>query len=523
MGPPDGIVDRLVLEVDGRTKPAAQQLPGWLDDLAKFAAAAVTALAAVTFASAHYADVSIKAARAAGITVEEYTSLAYVAGLAGVSTEALAMASRTVALTLSAAAAGSAEAAAAYEALGIDAAKATAEGLTFSELLPQIIDGLNRIPEPTRRTALAMKILGESGAKMATLIEGGGDALRKAADEARRFGVVVDTEAAVAAESLNDNTSRLLSRVQGLGLALGLRLVPAADRVVIALSGMLDAMSPGIVRVLTVAADALTVAIDALLTPIGRVTVALGATGLGFVLVRSYAQVAALASKIPLIGTALAGVVKSLGPAVLAWAPYAAAVVGVVAALDDLDAYLDGGPSLIGEFADAIGADSEIFLALTSLRDLLTSVGDAFRWAFGEARSLDAALAQSNVPILSTWARAAGYAGPDEMPASNPAQAAEQRRSRGLDNLALGAQAARDPALLFRDPAQAFRDAADRLADIEAVRQIQRNSPLTTSVQQTVQITIDGALDPMEIGRQVEVGIQRAIGEASAQVVGGVP
>jgi hypothetical protein len=109
------------------------------------------------------------------------------------------------------------------------------------------------------------------------------------------------------------------------------------------------------------------------------------------------------------------------------------------------------------------------------------------------------------------------------MPAATPEQAGEQRRARGLDNLALGAQALRDPALLFRDPAQAFRDATDRLADIEAVRSIQRNSPLTTSVQQTIAITIDGALDPMEIGRQVEQGIQRAIGEASAQVVGGVP
>jgi hypothetical protein len=148
MGPPDGIVDRLVLEVDGRTKPAAQQLPGWLDDLAKLAAAAVTALAAVTYASAHYADVSIKAARAAGITVEEYTSLAYVAGLAGVSTEALAMASRTVALTLSAAAAGSAEAAAAYEALGIDAAEPAADGLDEGALVqhgPEDPDAAHRL------------------------------------------------------------------------------------------------------------------------------------------------------------------------------------------------------------------------------------------------------------------------------------------------------------------------------------------------------------------------------------------
>jgi len=519
--PADGVVDRLVLEVDARVKQSAVSLPGWLEKLATIAAGAVAALTALTYASAATADASIKAARAAGITVEEYTALAYAADLAGVSTEAIAMASRTVALTLSAAAAGSAEAAAAYEALGIDAAKATEEGLTFAELLPQIIDGLKAIPEPTRRTAIAMKLLGEQGARMATLIEGGGDALRYAMIEAERFGVVISEEAAVASEDLNDSTTRLMARVKGLALRFGLDLVPAADRVVDALGEVMDAASPHIIAALEVAADGLTMAIDAMLTPLGRLLTLLGSGGLLGLVLMNTTRIAALASKIPLVGQALAALVPAFGAATLAAGPWILAIIAIGFAVDDLRAYMQGAESAIGSLATAMGADSQLYAALSSVGDIVTSIADAFHAAFGWARQLDAQIAQMDIPILSTMARAAGYEGPattgDGAPSAPPPAV-----GRGFDNLAVGLQAIRYPGALLTDPEAVFRAARSRVDELERQRTTAMGGTVATVQTNNVAIRVDGARDPSATAREVARQFEQYLNEAQSQVEGGV-
>lgn len=526
--PTDGIVDRLVLEVDASVKRSAQDLPAWLGNLAALAAAAVTALAAVTYASAATADASIKAARAAGISVEEYTALAHAAGLAGVSTEALAMASRTVAVTMAGAAKGAAEYADAYRLLGIDVEAATARGATFAELLPEILDGLKRIPEPTLRTATAMKVLGEAGAKMATLVEGGGDALRFAMLEAQRFGLVISTEAAVAAEKLNDDTARLTGRVKGLALALGLGLTPAADRLVVALSGIVDAGTPAALAAIEATVNAVTYAIGLLLTPLGRVVTALGVVGLTYAAALSAGKLAGLAATIPIVGKALAGFTVQIGAATTAALPWAVGLGLVALALEDVNTYLEGGDSFVGRFAESIGADSEMFSALSSLLDILVSIKDAMGELWAMAGRADDALAESDVPLLSWWARASGAGrqrpGQETLTDARAAEAQRASDRRSLDNLAVGAQALTRPGMLFSDPEGAYRAARERVDALREARmqQWQPRVPASSSVTQNVEIKVDGAVDPVKSARFIRQELDRMLLEASGQVVGGV-
>lgn len=184
-------------------------------------ASAVTAVAgagltavfvAGTKATADYQDALGKLAQRSGVAVEAMSGLAYAADLADVSRQELQNGLRYLSQEID-------NGGAKLKALGITST--TTEGA-----LSELADLFAKMPDGVRKTAIAADLFGSrSGPQLITLLNAGSAGLREMAAEAERFGLIVTEDAAKAAETFNDNMTRLAKGLEGVKIALTTDLV----------------------------------------------------------------------------------------------------------------------------------------------------------------------------------------------------------------------------------------------------------------------------------------------------------
>jgi hypothetical protein len=90
-----------------------------------------------------------------------------------------------------------------------------------------------------RKTALAVELLGRSGADLIPLLNGGAAGLAEMRAEAEQLGLVISAEAGRAAEQFNDDITRMGAAVRGASIEVGTQLLP----VLTDLSGQVVAMA----------------------------------------------------------------------------------------------------------------------------------------------------------------------------------------------------------------------------------------------------------------------------------------
>lgn len=166
---------------------------------------------------ADFADEMGKAAQKVGTTAEALSGLKYAGDLADVSFEQLQTGLAKLAKTAEDFRNESKTAVDAFAKIGIDPTQFN----DTTDLFAAVADKLSKMDNGARKTAIAMELLGRSGAQMIPLLNAGADGLKEAAVEAERFGKVISNEAAKKAEEFNDNMTRLGSAVDGLKISLG--------------------------------------------------------------------------------------------------------------------------------------------------------------------------------------------------------------------------------------------------------------------------------------------------------------
>lgn len=181
--------------------------------------------------SADLADELGKTAQRAGVTVEALSGLQYAAKLSDVDLGALSGGLQKLARTMSDAARGSSIAVDAFGALGIAFVDSTGRLRQTDVVFAEIADKFSKLPDGATKTALAMQLLGRSGAQMIPLLNAGADGLEAYRKEAESLGLIIDTKTSKAAEEFNDNLTRINAALQGISLQL-------AGPVINALSGL---------------------------------------------------------------------------------------------------------------------------------------------------------------------------------------------------------------------------------------------------------------------------------------------
>ncbi len=180
-------------------------------------------LAKVVFSAIDAGDQLVKMSQKSGFAIERLGELKHGASLAGVDLQQLAVGLREFNKSITEATDPTSKAAQIFRELGVDVRKGP------DAALREFADALSRMADGSTKATLATEILGKAGSDLIPFLNGGAAGMDSAAEEARKLGLVMSQEAALAAEKFNDNLTRLASSSAALGIAIADPALPALD------------------------------------------------------------------------------------------------------------------------------------------------------------------------------------------------------------------------------------------------------------------------------------------------------
>lgn len=168
-----------------------------------------------------------KASESLGTTVERLSALKYAADLSGVAFEQLSQSLTKLTQGLAnASEKGADPTSRALNALGISARESTGQLKSADTVMMQVADRFSRMQDGAGKTAIAVGLFGEAGAKLIPFLNEGSAGIGRLTDEAARLGVVISSDAAAAAADFNDTLSRLGAGFNGVFNEAATKLLP---------------------------------------------------------------------------------------------------------------------------------------------------------------------------------------------------------------------------------------------------------------------------------------------------------
>lgn len=157
-----------------------------------------------------------------GVTTEALSGLEFVAEMSGVAVETLhgSMGRLNKAI---------AEGNPAFDAMGISVKDANGELKSADVVLKEVASKFAGYRDGAEKSALAMELMGKSGAEMVPMLNQGAGGFSRLVAEAKSMGLVVG-EAAEIAGRLNDNIDRMIKTQGGLVTQLTVALLPVIER-----------------------------------------------------------------------------------------------------------------------------------------------------------------------------------------------------------------------------------------------------------------------------------------------------
>lgn len=171
--------------------------------------------AANIFDQANRADETIKLARATNTNIEAMSAYSFAAEQSGVDTATLATAMKGLRQNVDEVRAGKADAT--LTRLGVAIKDADGNSRKFDDVLLDVVGSLANVQDEAVRASLAAEVFGgKAGPGMASFIELGRDGLLDYIETAKKFGLVISEDVALAAESFNDRFDDLGQRLKGI-------------------------------------------------------------------------------------------------------------------------------------------------------------------------------------------------------------------------------------------------------------------------------------------------------------------
>lgn len=225
----------------GETKKEAFGLADGFKQLAAAAVAAFSVKMAVDWVTntAAMTEEITNLSQRLGIAATDLSAWQVVAGNAGISAGSVTTAVQAMSKQLEAARGGAEEQSEAFRILGVDILTVKDN----SELMIQIADAFSTMPDGPEKTAIAMKVLGRSGAELIPLFNKGGDAIVEAMEAAQESGVALS-------ESFIENGLMVDDAIDGIGNAVTAltnnlfeELAPALADIATGIQGWISDMS----------------------------------------------------------------------------------------------------------------------------------------------------------------------------------------------------------------------------------------------------------------------------------------
>ena len=214
-----------------------------------------------------------------GVPVESLTALKHAAKILGVEFDSL----QTGLLKLSR---GMADAPEKFEDLGISVRDAKGELRPTADVLKDVAERFQSMPDGAAKTALAMDLFGKSGAAMIPMLNAGSEGITGLMEEAQKLGLVITEETAEAAGKFNENLDKLAGVATGVALIIAGHLAPVLEQIsafILDMSTAFQSLDPETQKFIAWAAG-LTVILGPLIIGLGMVVGAVGALVSPFVL-----------------------------------------------------------------------------------------------------------------------------------------------------------------------------------------------------------------------------------------------
>lgn len=280
--------------------------------------------------AANELDSFVKQSQKIGISVEALQRLSYAASLGDVSMETLSTGIGLLSKNVFEFANGSKEAAEAFAQIQIDPSKFK----DTEQLFLALSERFKELPDGAKKTALAMKIFGRSGKELIPLLNAGSEEIKKQGEELQILGGVFSIDGAKAAEAFNDNLTRMGAFFKALRNSIAVRFFPVFNELIDKFLQWLK-VNKDIVRARINDAIKLTARAFELL-------------GIAFKFVYNTAKDIweFLKQNPTLMKMATVGVIALTA----VMYPLMTALAGVLLLFDDWKTWMEGGPSLFGDF-----------------------------------------------------------------------------------------------------------------------------------------------------------------------------
>ena len=171
-----------------------------------------------------------KTARLLGFTTEELSQMQFAAKQTGVEIETFNMASQRMVRRIAEAAAGTGEAAAALDELGLDAQRLKQAGPAAA--FREIADAIQKVENPADKVRLAMRLFDSEGVKLVNTLELGSEGLDAMAARSDELGNTIGGHLTDSAEGFNDSVEELMLAVKGVVHWTVQHVLPLAEKIV---------------------------------------------------------------------------------------------------------------------------------------------------------------------------------------------------------------------------------------------------------------------------------------------------
>jgi hypothetical protein len=194
------------------------------------------------------ADEMAKFGRRIGISIEELQKWQHAANqAAGMTNEGLQTSFRDLTKNIGDAANGLGRAKPVFEALGISLRDGQGHVRSMTDILPELQAAFRKIDNPALKTSAAMKLFGESGAKMALLLEQPQSEMDRLFKDMERLGMIT-TQTATDTEAYNDAMDSFGKSITGVRNGLMGKLMPVLAPLIKKMTDFIATIRPQIVE-----------------------------------------------------------------------------------------------------------------------------------------------------------------------------------------------------------------------------------------------------------------------------------
>ena len=172
-----------------------------------------------------------KLSQSVGVSVENLSTLGFVARLSGTNVAGLEMALKGFGKRLDDTAKGRGEAVQVFKDLGVAAKDSTGRTRDTTAALLDVADAFSRMEDGATKSALAQRLFEESGMQLIPFLNQGSAKIKKLQGRARELGAEISTNTAKQAAAFKDAIEELSTASRGAALVIASKLVPGLTNV----------------------------------------------------------------------------------------------------------------------------------------------------------------------------------------------------------------------------------------------------------------------------------------------------